>query len=151
MAQKENPGTEKLRVSSGTERPSETFPTGTPSRKVASIGPPLPFVFLRILFNVVGRYLKNRIVGFLTSKKRRKKKKISRNADWVRTALTSAMRSQVNDVSLEEMRQGVKVMETGGGAHKFHDLFSSMLSVEFRREDEMECLIEGLKFITLIP
>jgi type II pantothenate kinase len=42
-------------------------------------------------------------------------------------------------------------MATGGGAHKFYDLFSDFLHVEVRREDEMECLIEGLKFITLIP
>ena len=57
----------------------------------------------------------------------------------------------LNGVSIEEMRQGVKIMATGGGAHKFYDLFSSVLEVEVRREDEMECLIEGLKFITLIP
>ena len=42
-------------------------------------------------------------------------------------------------------------MATGGGAHRFHELFSSELHVEVRREDEMECLIEGLKFISLIP
>jgi len=57
----------------------------------------------------------------------------------------------LNGVSIEEMRQGVKIMATGGGAHKFYDLFGSVLEVEVRREDEMECLIEGLKFITLIP
>lgn len=57
----------------------------------------------------------------------------------------------LNKVSLEEMRKGVKIMATGGGAHKFYDLFSSALEVEVLREDEMDCLIEGLKFITLIP
>ena len=65
--------------------------------------------------------------------------------------MTSALRSHVNGVSVKEMRQGVKIMATGGGAHKFFSLFSGMLGVEFRREDEMKCLIEGLKFITLIP
>jgi len=59
--------------------------------------------------------------------------------------------AQVNGVPIEEMRKGVKIMATGGGAHKFYDLFSDVLHVEVRREDEMECLIEGLKFITLIP
>jgi type II pantothenate kinase len=59
--------------------------------------------------------------------------------------------AQVNGVSIEEMRKGVKIMATGGGAHKFYDLFQGQLHVEVRREDEMECLIEGLKFITLIP
>ncbi|KAJ7611000.1 pantothenate kinase [Roridomyces roridus] len=57
----------------------------------------------------------------------------------------------VNGVPIEEMRKSVKIMATGGGAHKFYELFSGTLCVEVRREDEMECLIEGLKFITLIP
>ena len=59
--------------------------------------------------------------------------------------------AQVNGVSIEEMRNGVKIMATGGGAHRFYELFRDTLGVEVRREDEMECLIEGLKFITLIP
>jgi type II pantothenate kinase len=59
--------------------------------------------------------------------------------------------AEVNGVSIEEMRSGVKIMATGGGAHRFFELFSSVLNVEVQREDEMECLIEGLKFITLIP
>jgi len=59
--------------------------------------------------------------------------------------------AEVNNVSIEEMRGGVKIMATGGGAHKFYELFKDTLQVEVRREDEMECLIEGLKFITLIP
>ena len=59
--------------------------------------------------------------------------------------------AQVNQVSIEEMREGVKIMATGGGAHKFYELFRDTLQVEVRREDEMACLIEGLKFITLIP
>ncbi|KAJ6486125.1 pantothenate kinase [Mycena vitilis] len=59
--------------------------------------------------------------------------------------------AEANGVSIEEMRTGVKIMATGGGAHKFYELFRGTLCVEVRREDEMECLIEGLKFITLIP
>lgn len=59
--------------------------------------------------------------------------------------------AQLNGVTIEEMRKGVKIMATGGGAHKFYELFRDTLGVEVRREDEMECLIEGLKFITLIP
>ncbi|KAJ7146238.1 fumble-domain-containing protein [Mycena epipterygia] len=62
-----------------------------------------------------------------------------------------ARSAEVNGVSIEEMRKGVKIMATGGGAHKFYELFRGTLCVEVRREDEMECLIEGLKFITLIP
>lgn len=56
-----------------------------------------------------------------------------------------------NGVSVEEMRRGVKIMATGGGAHKFGKLFEKELSVEVRPEDEMECLIEGLKFMAMIP
>ncbi|KAG8219413.1 fumble-domain-containing protein [Butyriboletus roseoflavus] len=56
-----------------------------------------------------------------------------------------------NGVSIEEMRRGVNIMATGGGAHKFGELFEKELLVEFRREDEMECLIEGMKFMAMIP
>lgn len=59
--------------------------------------------------------------------------------------------ARVNGVSVEELRKGVKIVATGGGAHKFYELFSKSLGVDVGREDEMECLIEGLKFITLIP
>lgn len=59
--------------------------------------------------------------------------------------------AKVNGVSIKEMRKGVKIMATGGGAHRFYELFRDTLGVEILREDEMECLIEGLKFITLIP
>ncbi|KAG8924092.1 hypothetical protein FRC01_011958, partial [Tulasnella sp. 417] len=59
--------------------------------------------------------------------------------------------AEVNGVSIEEMKASVKIMATGGGAHRFYELFSSELGVEVRREDEMECLITGLKFLTLIP
>ncbi len=59
--------------------------------------------------------------------------------------------ASINGVSIEEMRQGVKIMATGGGAHRFYELFRGTLDVEVLREDEMECLIEGLKFINLIP
>lgn len=59
--------------------------------------------------------------------------------------------ARLNGVPIEEMRKSVKIMATGGGAHRFYEMFQSKLQVEVRREDEMECLIEGLKFITLIP
>ena len=59
--------------------------------------------------------------------------------------------AEMNGVSIEEMRGGVKILATGGGAHRFYELFMDQLHVDVRREDEMECLIEGLKFITMIP
>jgi type II pantothenate kinase len=59
--------------------------------------------------------------------------------------------AMVNGVSVEDMKKGVKILATGGGAHRFHELFSETLGIEVSREDEMECLIEGLQFITLIP
>ncbi|SPO31363.1 related to pantothenate kinase [Ustilago trichophora] len=57
----------------------------------------------------------------------------------------------VNGVSIEDMRKGVKLMATGGGAHLMYDLFESELGIEVHKEDEMGCLITGLNFITLIP
>ncbi|CDZ96789.1 Pantothenate kinase PanK and related proteins [Phaffia rhodozyma] len=56
-----------------------------------------------------------------------------------------------NKVSIESMKSGVKIMATGGGAHKFYDLFRDELGVEVIQEEEMECLIIGLGFITGIP
>lgn len=68
---------------------------------------------------------------------------------FIRSLITRS--ASVNGVSEDEMKRSVKIMATGGGAHRFHELFSDELGVEVRREDEMECLIEGLRFITLIP
>lgn len=59
--------------------------------------------------------------------------------------------AQINGVTIDDMRKGVKIMATGGGALKFYELLGDELQVEVRREDEMECLIEGLKFLSLIP
>ncbi|KAF9245685.1 hypothetical protein BU15DRAFT_70756 [Melanogaster broomeanus] len=59
--------------------------------------------------------------------------------------------AMANGVSIEEMRRGVKIMATGGGAHKFRELFEKELLVEVRPEDEMECLIEEMKFMVTIP
>ena len=59
--------------------------------------------------------------------------------------------AEINGVSLGDMRRGVKVVATGGGAHRFYAILEQELQVEVHREDEMACLIEGLKFITLIP
>jgi type II pantothenate kinase len=69
--------------------------------------------------------------------------------DFIRDLIERS--AQVNGVPLEEMKKGVNIIATGGGAHKFYDLFREQLGVDVAQEDEMECLIEGLKFITLIP
>jgi len=44
-------------------------------------------------------------------------------------------------------------MATGGGAHKFYEMFKEELGdeVEIVKEDEMACLITGLSFITRVP
>lgn len=62
-----------------------------------------------------------------------------------------ARSAEANGVSIEEMRRGVKIMGTGGGAHKFGELFEKELKVEVVREEEMECLIAGMKFMAMIP
>lgn len=56
-----------------------------------------------------------------------------------------------NRVSLEKMKTNVKVMATGGGAHMYYDRLKSELGVEVRREEEMECLILGLGFVSRVP
>ncbi|KAG8862963.1 hypothetical protein FRB96_000383 [Tulasnella sp. 330] len=75
--------------------------------------------------------------------------KIHECVDFIKDLLKRS--AQVNDVSLEEMKEGVKIIATGGGAHKFQELFSTELGVEFAGEEEMEATITGLKFLTLIP
>lgn len=59
--------------------------------------------------------------------------------------------AEANGVSIDEMRRGVKIMATGGGGFKFGELFEEELRVEVLLEDEMECLIEGMKFMAMIP
>jgi type II pantothenate kinase len=56
--------------------------------------------------------------------------------------------AEVNGVSVEEMKKGMKIVLTGCGAH---ELFGEALGgVDMCKEDEMECLIKELKFIMLI-
>ncbi|EIW66732.1 hypothetical protein TREMEDRAFT_40740 [Tremella mesenterica DSM 1558] len=59
--------------------------------------------------------------------------------------------AKANHVSLEKMRSTVKVMATGGGAHMYYSRLTSELGVEVRREEEMECLLLGLAFVTRVP
>ncbi|WVQ62244.1 pantothenate kinase [Kwoniella botswanensis] len=59
--------------------------------------------------------------------------------------------ASANRVSLEKMQKNVKVMATGGGAHMYYDRLKDELGVEVTREEEMECLILGLGFVSKIP
>lgn len=56
-----------------------------------------------------------------------------------------------NHVTQEEMKKGVRVIATGGGAHKYYDMLVEGTGLSVHREEEMECLITGLGFITSIP
>ncbi|KAL8286931.1 hypothetical protein RQP46_003937 [Phenoliferia psychrophenolica] len=56
-----------------------------------------------------------------------------------------------NRVPLDVMKKNVKIMATGGGAHKFYARLREELGVEVRREEEMECLVLGLGFVMEIP
>ncbi|TPX30562.1 pantothenate kinase [Synchytrium microbalum] len=49
------------------------------------------------------------------------------------------------DGSMPRSRRVIKA--TGGGAHKYYDLFQERLGVTVQKEDEMECLITGLNFM----
>jgi type II pantothenate kinase len=68
---------------------------------------------------------------------------------FLRTLIESSARS--NGVPLELMKNHVKIMATGGGAHKFYERLRGELGVEVRREEEMECLVLGLGFVMEIP
>lgn len=59
--------------------------------------------------------------------------------------------ANVNDVSLDQMRASIKIVMTGGGAHKLGDVFEEQLKTAVAKEEEMDCLITGLQFITSIP
>ncbi|OCF31100.1 pantothenate kinase [Kwoniella heveanensis BCC8398] len=62
-----------------------------------------------------------------------------------------ASSAAANRVPLETMQKNVKVMATGGGAHMYYDRLRSELGVEVRREEEMQCLILGLGFVSRVP
>lgn len=69
--------------------------------------------------------------------------------EYIATLISSSSAS--NGVSLEQMKKSVKIIATGGGAHLFYDQLQSELGVQVVREEEMDCLITGLSFITEIP
>lgn len=77
--------------------------------------------------------------------------------------------AKINRVPLQEMRRSVKIMATGGGAYRsvhsislyhlllklilcsYNDIMRARTGVDVIAESEMDCLITGLNFITLIP
>lgn len=58
--------------------------------------------------------------------------------------------SQSHGVSVQEMKRSVKIMATGGGAHLYYEKLTE-LGLEVRKEEEMDCLITGLTFLSEIP
>ncbi|MBW0476876.1 hypothetical protein O181_016591 [Austropuccinia psidii MF-1] len=58
-----------------------------------------------------------------------------------------------NRVPISVMKGSIKIILTGGGAYMYSDLIKNALGgdVEVLKEDEMDCLITGLNFITAIP
>lgn len=58
-----------------------------------------------------------------------------------------------NGVPISTMKRGVKIILTGGGAHIYSEMIKNVLGgdVEVLKEEEMDCLITGLNFITEIP
>ncbi|CAE6426045.1 unnamed protein product [Rhizoctonia solani] len=59
--------------------------------------------------------------------------------------------ARINRVSIDEMRRSVKIMATGGGAYRYYDTLRTQTGVDVTLEAEMDCLITGLNFISLIP
>ncbi|GAA5878264.1 hypothetical protein JCM8547_007543 [Rhodosporidiobolus lusitaniae] len=68
---------------------------------------------------------------------------------FLQTLISSSAAS--NRVPIEVMKRNVKIMATGGGAHKFYERLRDELGIETRREEEMECLVLGLGFVMEIP
>ncbi|GAA6042527.1 hypothetical protein JCM8097_004648 [Rhodosporidiobolus ruineniae] len=68
---------------------------------------------------------------------------------FLHTLITSS--AQSNRVPIDVMKRNVKIMATGGGAHKFYARLRDELGIEVRREEEMECLVLGLGFVMEIP
>ncbi|BGO98632.1 Pantothenate kinase CAB1 [Rhodotorula toruloides] len=68
---------------------------------------------------------------------------------YLETLISSS--AQANRVPVEVMKRNVKIMATGGGAHKFYRQLRDALGIEVRREEEMECLVLGLSFVMEIP
>jgi len=75
--------------------------------------------------------------------------KLTAIINFLQTLITSS--AQSNRVPLEVMKKNVKIMATGGGAHKFYERLKRELGVEVRREEEMECLVLGLGFVMEVP
>ncbi|GAA5988008.1 hypothetical protein JCM11641_002127 [Rhodosporidiobolus odoratus] len=68
---------------------------------------------------------------------------------FLQTLISSSAAS--NRVPIDVMKRNVKIMATGGGAHKFYARLRDELGIEVRREEEMECLVLGLGFVMEIP
>ncbi|GAA5892314.1 pantothenate kinase [Sporobolomyces salmoneus] len=75
--------------------------------------------------------------------------KLTALINFLQTLITSSAAS--NRVPLDVMKKNVKIMATGGGAHKFYERLKRELGVEVRREEEMECLVLGLGFVMEVP
>ncbi|GAA5970282.1 hypothetical protein JCM3765_002588 [Sporobolomyces pararoseus] len=75
--------------------------------------------------------------------------KLTALINFLQTLITSSAAS--NRVPLDVMKRNVKIMATGGGAHKFYERLKRELGVEVRREEEMECLVLGLGFVMEVP
>ena len=56
-------------------------------------------------------------------------------------SLTHYIRDCLGDEA--DMAQARTIRVTGGGAHKYMELFEKVLGLKISKEDEMECLIKG--------
>ncbi|KAK8865885.1 pantothenate kinase [Kwoniella newhampshirensis] len=110
-------------------RASRSSISSHPKLRRSSLPPPLPGGLLNF-----ARFETDNIEGLIT---------------FLQELISTS--AAANRVSLEKMKRNVKVMATGGGAHKYYDQLRSELGVEVRREEEMECLILGLGFVTRVP
>lgn len=59
--------------------------------------------------------------------------------------------SGIFSVTSSSSNSDICIMATGGGAYKFYDRMRNELQTDVYREDEMDCLIQGLNFFLNIP
>ncbi|RHY33069.1 hypothetical protein DYB32_001905, partial [Aphanomyces invadans] len=61
---------------------------------------------------------------------------------------TRKMEGAIATVSGHGLNQSLRVLScTGGGAHKYADLFQSLAGIQIKKEDEIKCMVKGLNFL----
>ncbi|KAG9404307.1 hypothetical protein AC1031_004520 [Aphanomyces cochlioides] len=61
---------------------------------------------------------------------------------------TRKMEGAIAQISNHGLNQSLRVLCcTGGGAHKYAELFQSLAGIQIKKEDEIKCMVKGLNFL----